>query len=203
MANDSTDADVAASWWKAFLATVQNHENAAPLKEAALQGALKDWTRLLTAMVVRSCEALNWRACAKGFPLETLPHCGQEYLGMDVMAFERTVCEPSRAWQLPVAVFELENSRNVDRVAYSLWKVICLRCSLRAVFAYQDDWDKARKLVGMLSAALASPISMRGASELPGQTVIVVGSRGEGQTFFWGYFKRWQLDVNLGRFERC
>ena len=30
----------------------------------------------------------------------------------------------------------------------------------------------------------------------------VVGNRGEGETFPWGYFKFWLLDSNLGRFEK-
>jgi hypothetical protein len=37
---------------------------------------------------------------------------------------------------------------------------------------------------------------------LEGQTVLVVGNRGEGETFPWGYFKFWMLDSNLGRFEK-
>ena len=35
-----------------------------------------------------------------------------------------------------------------------------------------------------------------------GQTVLVVGNRGEGETFPWGYFKFWLLNANLGRFEK-
>jgi hypothetical protein len=31
---------------------------------------------------------------------------------------------------------------------------------------------------------------------------VIVGSRGEGEVFPWGYFKVWQLDANLGQFER-
>jgi len=37
---------------------------------------------------------------------------------------------------------------------------------------------------------------------LGGETVVVLGSRGEGETFPWGYFKFWSLDPNLGRFEK-
>jgi hypothetical protein len=37
---------------------------------------------------------------------------------------------------------------------------------------------------------------------LGGETVVVVGNRGEGETFPWGYFKCWRLDANLGRFEK-
>jgi hypothetical protein len=37
---------------------------------------------------------------------------------------------------------------------------------------------------------------------LGGQTVLVMGNRGEGETFPWGYFKLWMLDTNRGRFEK-
>jgi hypothetical protein len=37
---------------------------------------------------------------------------------------------------------------------------------------------------------------------IAGETVLVVGNRGEGETFPWGYFKFWMLHTNLGRFEK-
>src|SRR4051812_21177218 len=58
--------DIALRWRDAFFAAVQQHETAQQLKEAALAGRLGDWTKGLTGLVVRSCEALGWRAAAKG-----------------------------------------------------------------------------------------------------------------------------------------
>lgn len=195
-------SELAVRWAETFMTTLQQYENAGPLKEAALAEKLGDWTRQLTAVVVQSCQQLGWRAAAKGFALNLLPQAGQEYVGMDVMAFESSQVAEGRRWNFPVAVFELENSRDDDRVAYSLWKVLCLRCPLRVVFAYREDWQQARNLVNRLSADVigAVPIDQRG--DLPGQTLLVLGSRGEGETFPWGYFKLWHLDVNLGRFEK-
>jgi hypothetical protein len=37
---------------------------------------------------------------------------------------------------------------------------------------------------------------------LGGTTVLVVGNRGDGETFPWGYFKFWLLNANLGEFEK-
>ena len=37
---------------------------------------------------------------------------------------------------------------------------------------------------------------------LGGETVMVIGNRGEGETFPWGYFKMWKLDRNVERFEK-
>ena len=38
--------------------------------------------------------------------------------------------------------------------------------------------------------------------DILGETAVVIGNRGEGETFPWGYFKFWLLDANLGRFEK-
>jgi len=191
-------------WSAAFLERLQDAAVAAPLKQASLASRLAEWTAHLTAVVVRTCETIGWKAAAKGFPLQLLPQLGQEYLGIDVMAFpapERSD-ESSQRWRLPVAVFELENSRQDDRVAYSLWKVLCVRVMLRVVFAYRNDWEEARQLVRRLAEEVVPCISVEERASLVGETLLVIGSRGEGETFPWGYFKLWKLDKNTGRFEK-
>ena len=105
-------------------------------------------------------------------------------------------------WPLPVAVFELENSPRDRRVAYSLWKVICVRAALRVVFAYRPDWKESRKLVDELGQRVIGGLRLDERATLTGETVLVVGNRGEGETFPWGYFKFWMLNTNLGRFEK-
>src|SRR5437899_1887450 len=103
--------DLAARWVETFLGLVQQHEYAGPLKEAALQERLGDWTKQLTGVVVQSSRGLGWSAAAKGFALDLLPQVGEEYLGVDVMAFEVPHEAAGGRWTFPVAVFELENSR--------------------------------------------------------------------------------------------
>jgi len=173
-------------WQAAFLQHVQDPSTATPLKEAAITGQLADWTACLTAAVVRSCEALRWRATGKGHPSALLPQAGQEYLGIDVMAFAPLV-EGVR-WPLPLTVFELENARADNRVAYSLWKVLCVRAALRMVFAYRPDWEQSRVLVANLEKDVIRGLRLDECSAITGQTVVVVGNRGEGETFPWGYF---------------
>jgi hypothetical protein len=194
--------DSAGRWRDSFQAALQQPENAAPLRDAALAGRLGEWTKQLTAVIVQSCHRLGWRAAAKGFSLDLLPQVGQEYLGIDIMAFDWLSAPGSAHWCFPVAVFELENSRNDDRVAYSLWKVLCLDCSLRAVFAYRDDWQQARELVHRLASEVVGAMPAGRLADLSGQTLLVTGSRGEGETFPWGYFKIWNLNANLGQFEK-
>ena len=147
---------------------------------------------------------MGWQAAGRGHRLDLMPQSGQEYLAIDVMAFDdvEETASHSPRWPMPIAVFELENSSKDDRVAYSLWKVLCVRANLRVVFAYRDDWDRARELVGALSSDVVGGFTPRQRTELGGQTAVVTGSRGEGETFPYGYFKFWRLDSNLGKFER-
>lgn len=186
-------------WQAAFLQHVQDTSTATPLKEAAIAGQLSAWTACLTTAVVRSCAALGWRAAGKGHLLDLLPQAGQEYLGIDVMAFAGM---SSGRWPLPLAAFELENHAKDDRIAYSLWKVLCLRVGLRVVFGYRPDWERSRQLVSSVGVEVVGALRPEQRAALDGQTVLAVGNRGEGETFPWGYFKFWMLDNNLGRFEK-
>ncbi len=187
-------------WQQAFLDVVQQPSVAAPLKEASLAEDLKTWTACLTSSVVESCKALGWLAAAKGHRLSELPQAGQEFLSLDVMAFQS---EPSpKRWRFPVGVFELENDRTDDRVAYSLWKVLCVRAPLRVVFAFRRDWDASRSSVNAICADVIGSLSVGDRSALTGEIVVVIGNRGDGDTFPWGYFKFWKLDTNVGRFEK-
>lgn len=102
--------DVGDQWWNAFWKRLQQPAEAAPLKAAATSGELKEWTSQLTAMVVQACHDMEWQAAAKGFPLNLLPQSGQEYLGIDVLAFggSGSTSDGQKSWRLPIAAFELE-----------------------------------------------------------------------------------------------
>lgn len=193
-----TAADDLVRWRDAFMADLQRHEVAAALRPVADGRRLTEWTALLTAAVVRSCQALGWPASAKGHRLDLLPQVQGEYLGIDVMAFPRTLPGGPR-WPLPLAAFELENRQDDDRVAYSLWKVLSVRAELRVVFAYRKSWDQARALVEHLQADVIArlPIPQRAAIG-PG-LCLVIGSRGQ-DTFPWGYFRLWRLEPGPGHF---
>jgi len=189
--------------WKAeFSNQIQQPALAEDLKRAALSEELSSWTSSLTTAVVRSCESLGWDAAAKWNLSNRLPQPGKEYLSIDVTAL------PSKEkrdipWPLPAAVFELENHRKDVRVAYSLWKVLCVRAMLRVVIAFRPDWERTRQLVGHLQEQVIGGLTPEQRVTLGGETVVVIGNRGEGETFPWGYFKFWKLDTNLGRFEKA
>ena len=190
-------------WHRAFLRHAQDREVVEPLREAALVEDMAAWTTLLTSVVVRSCEELGWPVAAKGHPLALLPQRGQEYLGIDVMAFDDSAKDAHslKRWLAPLAVFELENSGRDDRVAYSLWKVLSVRAALHVVIAYRRSWEVAAALPNRLAADVLPGVRL--SDELYGDEIVVVmGSRSDGESFPWGYFKFWRLDHGVRRFTK-
>jgi hypothetical protein len=192
-------AGLSGKWFGRFVETVQRHEASERLREAAIRSQLGRWTEALTAVVCATCSTLGWEASAKGHVSKLLPVPRSEYLVLDVVAFEAF---GDRRWRFPVAAFELENSKADDRVAYSLWKVLCIRAQLRVVFCYRHDADEGNALVRHLSEQVAQAMELQDRAALTGDTLLVVGSRSEATTFPYGFFKSWLFDTNIGKFAR-
>ena len=192
-------ADLAAEWYSRFIETVKMHEASATLREAAIQTQLARWTKALTSVVCATCGAVGWEASAKGHVATLLPVPRSEYLALDVVAFESA---GASRWRFPVAVFELENSTHDDFVAYSLWKVLCVRAKLRVVFCYRREAEGGNALVRHLSEQVARAMELQDRAALTGDTLLVVGSRSEANTFPYGFFKNWLFDTNVGKFAR-
>lgn len=191
------EVDLASRWQTTFHRIVQQPEHAQPLKAAALQQHLGAWTQALTGVAVATCRNLGWQASAKGHALQGFPAPRSEYLGLDVMAFAAA----GDQWQFPVAVLELENSREDARIAYSLWKVLCVRATLRIVFCYRPSAAEAPLLVRYVCDRVVHAMDLTTRTTLDGQTLVVAGSRDDSTTFPYGFFKWWQLDANTGNFR--
>ncbi len=176
---------------------VGHEDYASDLKGASLEGRLGDWTKLLTKAAVLACEATGWATAAKGHRLARMPEDGEEFLGIDVMAFKKT----QGPWLFPVAALELENSRKDDRIAYSLWKVLNVRAKLRAVLCYRPSAEEGAGLVRYLSQSVVQSMAVADRSALTGETLIAVGYRNQAETFPYGFFKWWRLNANVGNFE--
>ena len=188
---------LAEKWQSAFIGIVQQHEYSTPLKEAALQERLGYWTKVLTSVVVATSESIGWQASAKGHHLEMLPIARSEYLALDVMAFP----DGENRWRFPAAIVELENSKDDNRIAYSLWKVLCVRADLRIVFCYRRSADESSTLIRFLRTEVIQAMALMNRMNLEGETLIVVGSRDDSGTFPYRFFKWWQLDTNTGTFR--
>lgn len=181
-----------------FVTLESNRDLATELRESSLAAELGRWTAALTRAVVQSFDALDMPAAGKGHRCSALPVRRQEYLALDVTAFRS---EPT-GWQFPAAVCELENATDDTRIAYSLWKVLCVRTDLRAVFCYRPGFDAAPGLLAELAGTVVAALPIEDRVRLRGDTLVVIGSRSEASTFPYGFFQLWRLNTNTGRFER-
>ena len=193
-------ADLASEWYARFIETVQMHEASAPLREAAIRGQLGRWTKALTSVDLCNVRRHGMAGIGQRAHVATLLPC----LGRNTWRWmwSHSSLSGDRRWRFPVAVFELENSRDDDLVAYSLWKVLCVRAKLRVVFCYRRDADEGNALVRHLSEQVAHAMELQDRAALTGETLLMVGSRNEATTFPYGFFKNWQFDTNVGRFAR-
>jgi hypothetical protein len=190
---------LAATWMTQFFVILNEDRSATDeLRDSSLQAELGRWTNALTAVVVRTFQSLGMPTTAKGHVCTVLPMKLQEYLGQDVMAFPTA----SSGWHFPTAVCELENAVADERVAYSLWKVLCIRCRLRLVFCYRPEARAGAPLVKWLGTSVIDMIPVAERATLQGETIIVVGSRNAADTFPYGFFQAWKLNTNTGLFER-
>jgi hypothetical protein len=189
---------IAAKWKDVFFHVVGEYEKASLLREAALEENLTDWTKYLTEAAVQTCERVGWQAAAKGHELDLLPipHC--EYLTLDVVGFKSG---SGGTWRYPVGIMELENSSADERIAYSLWKVICVRSELRIVFCYRRLSGQGSALLRYLGQEVVKALPIEDRMSLKGETFVVVGSKNDSATFPYGFFKWWQLDNNTGNFN--
>lgn len=188
---------LAEEWKVAFLQTLRQHDHASVLREAAIQERLGDWTKALTTVVVSTCQSIGWQAAAKGHRLAALPVPNSEYLNLDVMA----LAVNENRWRFPVAIFELENSPTDARVAYSLWKVLCVRADMRVVFCYRRDRNAGAVLTKRLSDEVIKAFDISRRLNLDGHTLLVIGSRDESATFPNSFFRWWLLEHNTGTFS--
>lgn len=192
-------ADLTTKWTSKFFETLENDRSlASELRVSSLDASLGRWTSALTTAVVKTFDALQMPAAGKAHSCSTLPIARQEYLALDVTAFYKE--QPG--WQFPAAVCELENAKNDTRIAYSLWKLLCVRADLRVVFCYRPYLADAPALLSLLADSVVAQLPIEDRVALHGETLVVIGSRGEANTFPYGFFQLWRLSANTGRFER-
>ena len=182
----------------ALLATLREDVYASALRSSALDGRLGPWTAVLTNAAVQTCLRLGWRASAKGHSDNLLPVNRGEYLALDVMAF----APGESRWSFPLAIMELENQRREEFIAYSLWKLLSVRAELRVLFCYRKEAADAAPLRKRLQEDVVAALGIGDRVALDGETLLVVGRRGEAETFPNGYFAWWRLDANTGRFDQ-
>ncbi len=191
-------SDLPTAFRQALLETLRDERHAGPLRTAAIAGVLGSWTTALTSASIETCGQLGWRASAKGHQTDLLPVSRGEYLALDVMAF----APGENRWLFPLAIMELENQRREDYIAYSLWKLLSVRADLRVLFCYRQEASEAGPLRKHLQDEVIAALGVGHRVTLHGNTLLVIGRRGEAETFPHGFFAWWQLNANTGHFEQ-
>lgn len=174
-------------WHRAFRAAIRDAGLAPQLQAAADGSRLRPWTELLTEAVVRACAGLGWGCAAKRVGRGPLPVARDEYLGVDVLAFE-----PGDEWRKPIAAFELENSPRDEMVAYALWKVCMIRIGLGCLVCYRRQQEGIGPLIGRLQDTVLKRLRP------DGEVLVIVGTRAAAETFPDGYFRafRWRPEAS-------
>lgn len=188
--------DLSQQWQSHFLQTIRESRYAEILKQAALEEQLGAWTKSLTAATVDTCHLMNWKASARGHKLDQLPVVRSEYLSLDVVAF----LPGARQWCFPTAIVELENSQNFEFIEYALWKVLCVQAALRIVFCYRKNSTQGAVLCKRLAESVIHSMPLTDREKVQGQTMLVIGSKNDSDTFPYGFFRWWLLDNNTSNF---
>lgn len=80
---------------------------------------------------------------------------------------------------LPVAVAELENQYDPDKISYCLWKLLCVRAPVRALICYQQSTEKVRDLERRLEKVIWEGSLMKGTD---GDLLVIIGNEDTEET---------------------
>ncbi|HPD60365.1 MAG TPA: hypothetical protein PKV48_01205, partial [Thermodesulfobacteriota bacterium] len=73
-----------------------------------------------------------------------------EYLNIDAMFIDKGAyefkAENAEPLVLPEVAVELENSYTHDKIAYCLWKTMCIRTPLKVLICYQSNEENVTRL---------------------------------------------------------
>ena len=123
-----------------------------------------------------------------------------EYLGIDAMFFDKS--KYGATWKvgdwdpfiLPSAIVELENDYNRKKIAYCLWKLLCIRCELRILICYQKKWKRIDSLKIELENIITSKgLMSKGEKEL----IVIIGDDTEGDKKWKAGIADWQSYLNV------
>ena len=83
---------------------------------------------------------------------------------------------------LPRAVVELENSYEVKKISYCLWKILCLRAPIRVLICYQRDTKGVTSLAKRLEGIIWQGSLMKGTD---GDLLVIIGDDSAGDDASW------------------
>ena len=83
---------------------------------------------------------------------------------------------------LPRAVVELENSYDIKKTSYCLWKILCVRVPIKVLICYQKTKDKVATLKQHLEDVIWRGSLMKGTD---GDLLVIIGDESVGEEAPW------------------
>jgi len=121
-----------------------------------------------------------------------------EYLNIDAIFIDNAEYDllKEKDWDpfvLPRAVVELENSSDINKISYCLWKILCLRASIRILVCYQNNKNRVRSLKEHLENVIWSGSLMKGTDS---DLLVIIGSDSAKNEDWGKYFTvfEWRSD---------
>ena len=124
-----------------------------------------------------------------------------EYLNIDAFFVDNAAFNPKNKltgydpFVLPRAVVELENSFDINKISYCLWKILCIRAPIRVLICYQGDSIKVQKLKERLEEVIQDGGLMKGAT---GELLVIIGNESvkKWKSYFKGFLSvfEWRND---------
>jgi hypothetical protein len=111
-----------------------------------------------------------------------------EYFNLDAVFFDDAeYVNDKDPLVLPSAVVELENNWDKDKIAYCLWKLLCIRSPIRVLVCYQESAKKVEDLKNHLESVVWRGSLMKG---IDGDLLVIICDESIGVTKNWQeYFK--------------
>ena len=123
-----------------------------------------------------------------------------EYLDIDAFYFDKKdydlpigIGDDEDPFALPMAVVELENSFDFNKIAYCLWKVLCVRAPIRALICYQKGIDAVASLAKHLEDVIWQRDLLKNDD---GDLLIIIGNDKKGESDWEDFFSvfEWRGD---------
>lgn len=152
--------------------------------------AEKEWTEFLGGILSKSAEKMDCYVVKRS--IKDKDESG-EYLNIDGWFIKNAYyqlmdAQDKNNWDpfvLPSAVVELENSYDVKKISYCLWKILCVRSLIRILICYQPNEDKIVSLREHLENVIWKGDLLKGTD---GGLLLIVGNESIGNEESWAKY---------------
>jgi len=138
-----------------------------------------EWTEFMKSVVSEMGSKMSCRVVQRRKDSEdpSGEHFNIDAIFMDEAEYEFSAqMERYGPFSLPVAAVELENAPDFPKISYCLWKVLCVRSSIRVLVCYQRSRDRVQALRQHLETVIWQGSLMKGTDS---DLLIIVGNEKE------------------------